>query len=126
MRNIFGSKKRFQLSLIALCLGIFLFAVSDTQAGRVTYVYDSLNRLTRAIYDKTTFTYSYDKTGNRLTKTVTLTKPHGTIDFDGDAKSDILWQHTDGTVAIWFMDGLTISPASGGFAVVPSDWQIKP
>ena len=26
-------------------------------------------------------------------------------DFDGDGKSDILWQGTDGTPAIWLMDG---------------------
>ena len=46
-------------------------------------------------------------------------------DFDGDAKADILWQHTDGTLAIWFMNGTSVLPTSGGFAVVPSDWQIK-
>jgi hypothetical protein len=46
-------------------------------------------------------------------------------DFDGDRKTDILWQHTDGTLAIWFMDGTTVTPESAGFAVVPSAWQIK-
>ena len=47
------------------------------------------------------------------------------IDFDGDSKSDILWQHTNGTLAIWFMDGTTVGPESGGFAMVPSVWEIK-
>jgi len=47
-------------------------------------------------------------------------------DFDGDKKSDILWQYTtDGTVAIWLMDGTSIS--SGGSPGVVSDpnWEIK-
>jgi hypothetical protein len=48
----------------------------------------------------------------------------GIGDFNGDGKSDILWRHTDGTLAIWFMDGTTFT--SGGVALVPSAWQIKP
>ena len=28
-----------------------------------------------------------------------------TGDFNGDGKSDILWQNTDGTPAIWLMNG---------------------
>ena len=31
----------------------------------------------------------------------------GTGDFNGDGKSDILWQGSDGTPAIWMMDGTT-------------------
>jgi hypothetical protein len=31
----------------------------------------------------------------------------GTGDFNNDGNADILWQHTDGTAAIWLMDGLT-------------------
>jgi len=48
------------------------------------------------------------------------------FDFDGDRKSDILWQYaTDGTVAIWLMNGVAI--ASGGSPGVVSDpnWEIK-
>lgn len=89
MRNTFGSKKWVQISLIGVCLGVFLLLAGDVQAGKVTYVYDALNRLRRAVYDQATFAYSYDKAGNRLTKTVTPTKPFGTIDFDGDGKNDI-------------------------------------
>ena len=29
----------------------------------------------------------------------------GTGDFNGDGKSDIIWQGEDGTAAIWLMDG---------------------
>ena len=31
----------------------------------------------------------------------------GTGDFDGDGKSDILFQNTSGQVAIWLMNGAT-------------------
>ena len=30
-------------------------------------------------------------------------------DFNGDGKSDILWQHDNGTPAIWIMDGTNLS-----------------
>ena len=30
----------------------------------------------------------------------------GTGDFNGDNKSDILWQNSDGTAAIWLMNGM--------------------
>ena len=36
----------------------------------------------------------------------------GTGDFNGDGKSDILWQNDDGTPAIWLMDGMNV--ISGG------------
>lgn len=58
-------------------------------AGKAIFVYDGLNRLIRAIYDQTTVIYTYDKAGNRLTKKILLTKPMGTVDFDGDAINDI-------------------------------------
>jgi TusA-related sulfurtransferase len=32
----------------------------------------------------------------------------GSGDFNGDGKSDILWQGSDGTPAIWLMDGTTV------------------
>jgi hypothetical protein len=48
----------------------------------------------------------------------------GVGDFNADAKSDILWRDTDGTVAIWMMDGSTIVlqqyPGSVG-----NEWQIN-
>ncbi len=104
MRNTSGGGRWFQVCLVGICLGVFLLPVSQSQAGRITYVYDSLNRLIRATYDKTTFTYTYDKTGNRLTKTSTLTKPVGTVDFDGDAKTDIAF----------------FRPSTGDWSIIPS------
>jgi hypothetical protein len=41
-------------------------------------------------------------------------------DFNGDGKVDILFQHTDGTLAFWYMNGLslssvaTVSPSNAG------------
>ncbi|APV50825.1 hypothetical protein BWI17_14695 [Betaproteobacteria bacterium GR16-43] len=48
------------------------------------------------------------------------------MDFDGDGKSDLLWAHTDGRVAVWLMDSLSpavqaeVPPPSGSasFALV--------
>ena len=50
----------------------------------------------------------------------------GTGDFNGDGRSDILWQGSDGTPAIWLMDGMnTVSfGAVGPFNPGPS-WQVK-
>jgi hypothetical protein len=47
----------------------------------------------------------------------------GAADFNGEGISDILWQSSDGTPAIWLMDGLSATdvaalPNSG------SDWHI--
>jgi FG-GAP-like repeat len=43
-----------------------------------------------------------------------------TADLNGDGKADIVWQHTDGSTAVWLMNGTTtassanlIGPASG-------------
>jgi FG-GAP-like repeat len=35
----------------------------------------------------------------------------GTGDFNGDGKADVIWQNTDGTPAIWLMNGTTITSA---------------
>ena len=50
----------------------------------------------------------------------------GTGDFNGDGKSDIIWQGDDGTAAMWLMDGTnaTFVGAVGPFNPGPS-WQIK-
>ena len=34
-------------------------------------------------------------------------------DFNGDGKADILWQNTDGSLAIWLMDGATCTAGAG-------------
>ncbi|MBI4658528.1 MAG: VCBS repeat-containing protein [Verrucomicrobia bacterium] len=36
----------------------------------------------------------------------------GTGDFDLDSKTDLLFQHEDGTLAVWFMDGTKLTNAS--------------
>lgn len=46
------------------------------------------------------------------------------FDLDGDGKADIVWRHTsNGTTAIWLMNGTTIASLSfpGG---VPAAWEI--
>ena len=45
-----------------------------------------------------------------------------THDFDGDGKSDILWRDTSGDVAVWLMNGATVSQ-SAGLVTVPSTSQ---
>jgi hypothetical protein len=48
----------------------------------------------------------------------------GTGDFNGDSKSDILWRDTNsGGVAIWFMNGATLTSAVG-IGAVPTTWTI--
>ena len=50
----------------------------------------------------------------------------GTGDFNGDGKDDILWQGSDGTPAVWMMDGAhvdwlgTVGPFNPG-----PNWEIK-
>jgi len=46
-----------------------------------------------------------------------------TGDFNGDGKSDILWQDTSGNVAIWFMNGAQASGA--GVGNVPTSGRSK-
>ena len=50
-------------------------------------------------------------------------KKTATHDFNGDGKSDILWRDTSGNVAMWLMNGATVS---SGAAVgnVPTSWSI--
>jgi hypothetical protein len=48
-----------------------------------------------------------------------------THDFNGDGFSDIAWRDTSGNVAIWEMNGTSISNASTSFvANVPMNWSI--
>jgi hypothetical protein len=47
-------------------------------------------------------------------------------DFDGDGISDILWRHgTSGGVAMWLMDGATISSDLGVGVVSDTNWKIE-
>jgi len=57
------------LNLMTLLIG--LTTVNPAWAGSADYVYDNLGRLIAINYDDgTTITYSYDNTGNRITRTV--------------------------------------------------------
>jgi hypothetical protein len=44
-------------------------------------------------------------------------------DFNGDGKVDVLWRHTSGTLAIWFLDGPTIT-GSGILGSTTAAWTI--
>jgi VCBS repeat protein/FG-GAP repeat protein len=46
-----------------------------------------------------------------------------TGDYNGDGKSDILWRDTSGNVAIWFINGAQVQPAT--IANVPTVWSIQ-
>ena len=48
----------------------------------------------------------------------------GSGDFNGDGKSDILWQNDSGAPAIWTMDGTTVT--GGAILTNPgSDWHLS-
>jgi hypothetical protein len=54
-------------------------------------------------------------------------QPNSTIlrgDFNGDGKNDILWQNTDGSTAMWLMNGLNVI-SSGGLLGPGSGWSIQ-
>jgi hypothetical protein len=53
----------------------------------------------------------------------TLTSSVDTRDFNNDGKADILWRHTSGTVAMWLMNGASIT-SNLGVATIPTDWTI--
>jgi hypothetical protein len=53
----------------------------------------------------------------------------GVGDFDGDGRSDVLWQKNDGSLAVWTMNGATITsstaPTLNGVALAPdSSWSV--
>jgi FG-GAP-like repeat len=49
----------------------------------------------------------------------------GTGDFTADGKSDILWRHTNGSVAIWQGNGLTPVTQISFIGAASNDWQIE-
>ena len=46
-------------------------------------------------------------------------------DFNGDSKSDIVWQHTDGSMGVWLMNGVS-AISSGGLLGPGSGWSVVP
>lgn len=77
---------------------IFLLVVVFASVGLgVTYQYDNLNRLSRVTYDDgTRIIYSYDASGNRTRKVVTVLS-----DFDGDGDVDFV---DFSTLAVQWLD----------------------
>jgi len=61
---------------------------------------------------------------NNYTLTRATAKPTRT-DFNADHDADILWQNTDGTAAIWLMNGKTFAGGSGVGDNPGTAWQIK-
>jgi hypothetical protein len=49
----------------------------------------------------------------------------GTGDFNGDGKSDLLWQNTDGQPAIWEMNGTNVISAANVGANPGPSWLAK-
>jgi FG-GAP-like repeat/FG-GAP repeat len=45
-------------------------------------------------------------------------------DFNGDGKSDILWRNDNGNIALWQMNGTTVTTTSTVATAVPTAWQI--
>jgi hypothetical protein len=47
-----------------------------------------------------------------------------TGDYNGDGKSDLLWQDTNGDTSIWFMNGVTVS-SGGAVGTISTPWTIE-
>ena len=57
-----------------------------------------------------------------VTATFSLARIALDRDFNGDGKADILWRNTtSGTVAMWLMNGGSIT-SNLGIATVPTSW----
>ena len=58
--------------------------------------------------------------------TLTASAPLPSLSLDGDGKSDILWQSSDGTPAAWLMDGTDAMSASVAGPLNPGpSWHVK-
>ncbi len=104
-------KKKTLMTLVFAAL-IFIPAIASF-AGTVNYIYDDLNRLTRAIYgDGTVIDYTYDEVGNRQQKDILfdafpVANPGGpyaniegqTITLNGSGSTD-----PDGYIALYEWD----------------------
>ncbi|MFO1101361.1 MAG: FG-GAP-like repeat-containing protein [Methylocystis sp.] len=45
------------------------------------------------------------------------------MDYNGDGKSDILWRYTNGSLAMWLMNGASVLQTAN-LGIVPSSWSI--
>ncbi|MBC7768807.1 MAG: VCBS repeat-containing protein, partial [Phycisphaerales bacterium] len=42
-------------------------------------------------------------------------------DYNGDGRDDIVWHNTDGSLALWIMNGFSVTSQTI-IAVVPTEW----
>ena len=82
MRN---SHSSFLAGLFLLLTALWL--PTESQAARVSYSYDSLNRVTSMIYGSRRIEYSYDSAGN-ITRVVTPPVIPGDINNNGSVELD--------------------------------------
>jgi hypothetical protein len=77
-------------------------------------------------------TYSFMITayrGNGGSTVFHLTKPYDSLthlrgDYNGDSRSDITWEHTDASSAVWLMNGT--APGAAGVLLGPSTgWSVR-
>jgi FG-GAP repeat len=47
-----------------------------------------------------------------------------TGDYNGDGKTDLLWQDNVGNTFIWFMNGTTVT-TTGSLGNIPTDWTVQ-
>jgi FG-GAP-like repeat len=86
----------------------------------------SLNNITGNIrgINPNGVTTNITSTATKNNFTLTVTPATLRNDFNGDSKSDILWRNDNGDVALWQMNGSTLTTASA-FANVSTDWKIS-
>ena len=88
----------------------------DSDGGQITFDDDSgAGSESRIVYTPTSsgiYYLSAEAYHNLYTGTYLLSARQETVpnDFNGDAKSDILWQNTNGATTIWQMNGTGATP----------------
>ena len=128
--NVLGNDSDVDSTLSAASITVFSQGANGTVVynndGTFTYTHDGSETTSDS------FTYTIDDgAGGTSTATVNLTvnpviDPPVANDFDGDSKSDILWQSSSGRAEAWLMDGTnaTFVSAAGPFNPGPS-WHVK-
>jgi FG-GAP repeat len=48
-----------------------------------------------------------------------------TGDYNGDGKSDLLWQDTGGDTVVWFLNGFAVSSTALIGTISPSVWTVQ-
>jgi hypothetical protein len=46
------------------------------------------------------------------------------VDTNGDGRADILWQHDNGTPAVWLMEGVNVLLMGGALTNPGSAWHV--